>query len=625
MATPTTPASTSAAPATQGTIVFVQGEAYLRDRQGKLQAIKPGDAVAEGQEIVTTAGAVVDVQLPSGAKLSIGPDRQVLLNDELFATSAPEPTENVVSSLGADADKVIQALNTGGDPFAGLEDPAAGLNGGGNSDQTHDFVRLVRILEDVTPLAFNYTSSSDGIDFLPVSSIPAQPTVTATNQPPVATDDPAFTTREDEATTVTVLTNDSDPDGDPISVTRATAPNGTVTLNPDGTLRYVPNPDFNGTDTITYTISDGKGGTATATVTVNVTPVNDPPVARPDTASTNEDTPVILPVLGNDSDADGDPLTVTNATVNPAQGSVVINPDGTLSFTPAPNFNGPAQITYTIDDGKGGTTTAVVTVNVALVNDAPVARDDVDGLVKTDTLPATGNLITNPAGLDTDLDGDTLTVSAVGATPVAGATVVNGLFGTLTIQPNGEYGYVQDVTNPAIVGLAPTGTLQDRFTYTVSDGKGGTATATLTLNIAGANTPPVAQPDTVSTNEDTPLTFPVLGNDSDPEGDPLTVTGATVDPAQGSVVINPDGTLSFTPAPNFNGPAQITYTIDDGKGGTTTAVVTVNVAPVNDAPVANDTAARGAEDATSIPVTLNGTDPDGSVASFTLGTLPTNG
>ena len=244
MATPTTPASTSAAPATQGTIVFVQGEAYLRDRQGKLQAIKPGDAVAEGQEIVTTAGAVVDVQLPSGAKLSIGPDRQVLFNEELFATSAPEPTENVVSSLGADADKVIQALNTGGDPFAGLEDPAAGLNGGGNSDQTHDFVRLVRILEDVTPLAFNYTSSSDGIDFLPVSSIPAQPTVTATNQPPVATDDPAFTTREDEATTVTVLTNDSDPDGDPISVTRATAPNGTVTLNPDGThlAEHLPEP-----------------------------------------------------------------------------------------------------------------------------------------------------------------------------------------------------------------------------------------------------------------------------------------------------------------------------------------------------------------------------------------------
>jgi hypothetical protein len=103
------------------------------------------------------------------------------------------------------------------------------------------------------------------------------------------------------------------------------------------------------------------------------------------------------------------------------------------------------------------------------------------------------------------------------------------------------------VTNPAIVGLAPTGTLQDRFTYTVSDGKGGTATATLTLNIAGANTPPVAQPDTVSTNEDTPVTFPVLGNDSDPEGDPH--RHRPPDPAQGSVVVNPDGTLSFTPPP----------------------------------------------------------------------------
>ncbi|MDD3327751.1 MAG: retention module-containing protein, partial [Zoogloea sp.] len=326
MATSTTPASTSAATANQGTIVFVQGEAYLRDRQGKLQAIKPGDAVAEGQEIVTTAGAVVDVQLPSGAKLSIGPDRQVLLNDELFATAAPEPSENAVSSLGADADKVIQALNTGRDPFAGLEDPAAGLTGGGNSDQTHDFVRLVRILEDVTPLAFSYTSSSDGIDFLPVSSITALPTSTVANQPPLAVDDPAFTTPEDEATTVDVLANDSDPDQDPIRVTNASAPNGTVTVNPDGTLRYVPNPDFNGPDTITYTISDGKGGTATATVTVNVTPVNDPPVAQPDTAATDEDTPVTFAVLGNDSDPDGDPLTVTAATVDPALGSVVVNP-----------------------------------------------------------------------------------------------------------------------------------------------------------------------------------------------------------------------------------------------------------------------------------------------------------
>ena len=181
MASPTPTPNATINPATQGTVVFVQGEAYLRDRQGKLIAIKPGDAVVEGQEIVTAAGAVVELQLPSGARLSIGADRQVLLNDELFATATPDPSENIVSSLGADADRVIQALNAGRDPFADLEEPAAGLTAGANGDQTHDFVRLVRILEDVTPLAFNYTSSSDGIDFLPVSSVPAQPTTTVTN------------------------------------------------------------------------------------------------------------------------------------------------------------------------------------------------------------------------------------------------------------------------------------------------------------------------------------------------------------------------------------------------------------------------------------------------------------
>jgi hypothetical protein len=240
MATPTTPASTSAAPATQGTIVFVQGEAYLRDRQGKLQAIKPGDAVAEGQEIVTTAGAVVDVQLPSGAKLSIGPDRQVLLNDELFATSAPEPTENVVSSLGADADKVIQALNTGGDPFAGLEDPAAGLTGGGNSDQTHDFVRLVRILEDVTPLAFNYTSSSDGIDFLPVSSIPPSPPrrpPTSPRSPPTTPPSPPGKTKPPPSpSSPTTATRTATPSASPVPPP-PTAPSPSTPTAPCATSR----------------------------------------------------------------------------------------------------------------------------------------------------------------------------------------------------------------------------------------------------------------------------------------------------------------------------------------------------------------------------------------------------
>ncbi|MEW9922552.1 Ig-like domain-containing protein, partial [Marimonas sp. MJW-29] len=109
--------------------------------------------------------------------------------------------------------------------------------------------------------------------------------------------------------------------------------NGTVVINGDGTVTYTPDADFNGTDSFTYTVSDGKGGTDTATVTVNVGVINDAPVANTDSASTNEDTPVTLSVLPNDSDVDGDTLSV-NSVTNGSNGTVVINGDGTVTYTP---------------------------------------------------------------------------------------------------------------------------------------------------------------------------------------------------------------------------------------------------------------------------------------------------
>ena len=296
-------------------------------------------------------------------------------------------------------------------------------------------------------------------------------TVTPVNDAPVAADDTA-TTAEDTPTTITVLGNDSDVDGDTLSVTSASDPaNGSVVINPDGTIAYTPDADFTGTDTFTYTISDGNGGTDTATVTVTVTPVNDAPVAADDSVSTPEDTPTTITVLGNDSDADGDTLSVTSAT-DPANGTVVINPDGTIGYTPDADFTGTDTFTYTISDGNGGTDTATVTVTVTPVNDAPVAVDD-----------------------------------------------------------------------------------------------------------------------TATTAEDTPTTITVLGNDSDVDGDTLSVTSAS-DPANGSVVINPDGTIGYTPDADFTGTDTFTYTISDGNGGTDTATVTITVTPVNDAPVALTTTRR---------------------------------
>ncbi|SDW90271.1 cadherin-like domain-containing protein, partial [Litoreibacter albidus] len=193
------------------------------------------------------------------------------------------------------------------------------------------------------------------------------------NQGPDANDDTA-NVDEDDSVTINVLGNDTDPENDDLTVIDATSPNGEVVINADGTVTFTPDADFNGETTITYTIEDEAGNTDTATVVVTVEAVNDDPVANDDAASTNEDEAVTIDVLGNDTDVDGDDLTVTDATS--PNGDVVINADGTITFTPAPDFNGDATITYTVSDGNGGTDTATVTVAVGAVNDGPDAIDD---------------------------------------------------------------------------------------------------------------------------------------------------------------------------------------------------------------------------------------------------------
>ncbi len=190
-------------------------------------------------------------------------------------------------------------------------------------------------------------------------------------------------TDEDVGIDIPVLDNDTDPQGQPLTVVGGGSPNGTVSVNPDGTLRYVPNPDFNGEDTITYTITDPDGNTATSTVTVTVNPVNDDPVANPDATSTPVGVPVTIPVLGNDTDVDGDTLTVTGTPVS-ADGDVVVNGDGTITFTPAPGFAGDATITYDITDGNGGSASSTVTVTVT--GQPPVRDGYVDGTAGGDLI-----------------------------------------------------------------------------------------------------------------------------------------------------------------------------------------------------------------------------------------------
>src|SRR3989441_421196 len=202
------------------------------------------------------------------------------------------------------------------------------------------------------------------------------------NTAPIAANDSATTT-EDTPISIDVRLNDSDPDGNPLTLLSVSQPShGTsviATTGPGaGTVTYQPQANFAGTDSFAYTISDGTA-TATAVVTVTVTAVNDAPTAVNDVAATLEDTEVAIDVLANDSDVDGDAITVS-AVGGPAHGSttiVTIGPNtGRVSYLPSPNFVGTDVFTYTITDGHGGTATATVAVTVTPVNDGPVAMND---------------------------------------------------------------------------------------------------------------------------------------------------------------------------------------------------------------------------------------------------------
>ncbi|WP_341861585.1 cadherin-like domain-containing protein [Gymnodinialimonas sp. 57CJ19] len=427
------------------------------------------------------------------------------------------------------------------------------------------------------------------------------------NEGPDAVDD-SIPVDEDESVTFNPLANDSDPEGDPLTVTDISDPsNGTLTDNGDGTYTYEPNDDFNGTDSVTYTISDGNGGTDTATITFNVAPVNDAPDAVNDSVTTDEDTAITIDVLDNDTDVDGDPLEITGASVPADQGTVEIV-GNELLFTPAENFNGPATISYSISDGQGGTDTAEVLVNVTPVNDDPVAVDDTASTMEDESV------VIDLIGNDTDVDGDTLELASVSVDPALGTVVDNG-DGTVTFTPAPDY------NGPVTID------------YTVSDGNGGTDDGQAVVSVGAVNDGPTAVDDSASTDEDTAVTINVIGNDTDPDGDTLEVVGATVPADQGTVVNNGDGTLTFTPAENYNGPAEITYTITDGNGGTDEGTVNVTVNPVNDDPVAVDDIETTDEDvAVVVDLLGNDTDVDGDTLELAsvsvdpaLGTVVDNG
>jgi hypothetical protein len=449
---------------------------------------------------------------------------------------------------------------------------------------------------------------------------------------PDAVDD-AFSTEEDTPiTTTSVLTND-DLGDTPTTITSfdsTSANGGAVVNNGNGTFDYTPATDFSGTDTFTYTITDVDGDSSTATVTITV---DANPDAVDDAYSTDEDTPVTTGNVLTNDDLGDTPTTITAFDATSANGgSVVNNGNGTFDYTPAANFDGSDTFTYTITDADGDSDTATVTITVNEVNDPPDALNNNYGTNEDSSVG--GNVITNNTGegVDSDVENDTpFTVTNAGVfTTVKGATVNLQADGTFTYNPT---------TSSTLNMLKGSEQTTDTFDYTIQDSRGGSdagSTATVTITIDGVNDGPSAVDNNYTTNEDTSVGGNVItddtseGIDSDVDGDTLTVSAFDATSTQGGIVsVNPDGTFTYTPAPNFNGTDTFTYTITDSNGGFDTATVTLTVNSVDDFPTAVDDSVAVAEDTTNntISVLVNddfgGDGPNSGAISLT--TLPTNG
>jgi hypothetical protein len=410
-------------------------------------------------------------------------------------------------------------------------------------------------------------------------------TVTPVNDQPVAL---PGAVEVDEDSSVGFTLGVSDVDGDTLTVTApVTGPFNGSALCTGTSCDYSPNSNFNGADVFTFSVDDGNGGTDTASITITVDPVNDPPVANAASVTTDEDTPVALALSA--TDVDGDLLTYTPA--SPSSGTLQgVAPN--VVYTPGVNFNGSDAFFFGADDGNGGSDTALVSITVSPVNDAPIATG---GSAATDEDVS----VSFQLGAS-DVEGDSLTFTVT--TPPSEGTVLCDAAGACTYDPPADF------------------TGEANVYYDVSDGA-AIGNGVFVVIVAPLNDPPVADDSTLSTPEDTALSITLAATDVD--GDPLTYS-VTAPPAHGTLACGADSTSCvFTPAPNYNGPDSLQWSVSDGNTSDA-ATVAITVSAVNDAPQALDTSATVIEEGT-IAVPLIASDAEGDAITFSIVSGPSNG
>ncbi|MCH1985554.1 retention module-containing protein [Achromobacter xylosoxidans] len=636
----------------------ITGRAWIRNSDGSLTELHQGSKVPAGSDIVTASGATVALQVENGMPIVIGEGRAVAVTEDMAGPLA-DPTEAAVAApKGTDSDRLLAALQAGQDPFDVLDPTAATLTGGSGDDGGGSFVRLARILETTSPLDLAYPNPGRGADTIDRASSGAGGDGGAAgdnNNAPLAINDVA---RTDEKSAVrgNLLINDSDPDGDPLSLVsingRPMTPNGvavtgsnggTFIVQPDGSYVFVPGTGFQHlpegqttTTTISYVVTDPSGATSTATVEVTVVGVNDPAqitAAKPgdDAGTVKEDEVSTANGKLNVVDADdGQSFFVAVADRAGVHGTFSIDANGNWVYNlnqADPRVQALAvgeklTETFTVTTADGTTGTVTITINGT--NDAPTISGEAAGDVKEDGAQEVSGQLAKQ-DVDTS-DTHTWSVNDGG----------KGQYGTLTVDQNGKWTYVLDNNSDKVQALAEGQKVTDTITVTVDDGHGGKATQVITVTVTGTNDAPTISGTTVGEIREDDTSDTVSGQLTQHDVDTNDTHTWTVNDGgkgqYGSFTVDGSGKWTYT-LDNGSDKVQalkegetvtdtITVTVDDGHGGKATETITVTITGTNDTAVI--TPSKPGDDAGNVEedgnlVTggkLDVTDKDAGEATF---------
>ncbi|MFT4924681.1 MAG: hypothetical protein ACI8WB_000764 [Phenylobacterium sp.] len=434
-------------------------------------------------------------------------------------------------------------------------------------------------------------------------------TVNSINDAPIAANE-MVSVNQDNSIVIDVLANDSDVDGasdinsDTLLITTQPT-HGEVIIN-NAKISYQPTASYSGSDSFKYSVSDNSNVVSNvATVSINVVGSNAAPVTVADTLSINEDQLAAIDILGNDSDSDGTLVASSVVIISqPTNGTVIVNSDGTLAYTPNANFFGNDSLSYTVQD-NGGATSFEATVSIAVnsVNDAPVTTNDTIRVVDL-----TSTQILNVIANDDDVDGTISSISLI-TQPQNGTISIDSTTLLLRYIPSAGF----------------SGT--DVFSYQLTDNDGAiSAATTVTLTLDAINEAPLANDDNVQTDEDQFITIEVLANDSDTDGQLIASSvQITAPPSHGTANVRlSDGAIFYVPTADFSGDDSFVYQVNDDQLATASATVNIRINNLNDAPIATTQNLSTNED-NNLIVTLTGSDADGDNLIFNIDRYPVNG